>query len=96
MSPEQLRGGTVQPAWDIWALSVVTYETLTGIHPFAAATPEDSHSAVLQGRFTPLDVRLPDASLPAVAFFGRAFASEAAQRPSSVRVLLGDLERALA
>ena len=95
MSPEQLRGGTVQPAWDVWALSVVIYEMLTGTHPFAAAKP-DSHSAVLQGRFTPLDVHLPDASIPAGAFFDRAFASDAAERPSSVRALLGDLERALA
>ena len=97
MSPEQLRGGRVQPAWDVWALSVVTYEMLTGKHPFAAATPEDSHSAVLRGRFTPLDVHLPDPPLlTAGAFFNRAFASDAAQRPSSVRALLGDLERAFA
>ncbi|MDP7691715.1 MAG: serine/threonine-protein kinase, partial [Vicinamibacterales bacterium] len=52
MSPEQLRGGTVLPAWDLWALSVVAYEMLTGAHPFAAATVDDCHQAVLAGRFT--------------------------------------------
>ena len=96
MSPEQLRGGTVQPAWDVWALGIVAYEMLTGRHPFEAAAPEDRHRAVLQGRFTPLDVPLPDASPRASAFFDRAFAPDATERPSSVRVFLADLERALA
>jgi serine/threonine-protein kinase len=95
MPPEQLRGGTVQPAWDIWALSVVAYEMLTGQHPFAAATPEDSQSAVYQGRFTPLDSHLADAPAGASAFFRRAFAPEAGERPSTAGALLADVEHAL-
>ena len=94
MSPEQLRGGTIQSAWDIWALSVVVYEMLTGAHPFAAETVEESHSAVLAGRFAPLDARLPDAPRHAGTFFERAFAAAAAQRPPSGQALLGDLARA--
>lgn len=96
MSPEQLRGGIVQPGWDVWALGVVAYEMLTARHPFAAATPEESHRAIVQGRFTPLDEYLPHASDLARAFFGRVFARDAAERPTSVRVFLADLEGALA
>jgi eukaryotic-like serine/threonine-protein kinase len=35
MAPEQLRGGTPDPSWDLWALGLVAYEALTGCHPFA-------------------------------------------------------------
>ncbi len=96
MSPEQLRGGEVQPAWDLWALGVVAYEMLTGTHPFAAATIEESHRAVLAGRFTPLAAEPSGPPPAAQAFFDRAFASDPAERPPSARALFGHLERALA
>ena len=33
MAPEQLRGEPVQPAWDLWALAVMTHEMFTGHRP---------------------------------------------------------------
>jgi eukaryotic-like serine/threonine-protein kinase len=35
MAPEQLRGEPVSTAWDVWALAVIAYEMLTGMHPFS-------------------------------------------------------------
>jgi len=35
MAPEQLRGGSAAPSWDLWALALMTHEMLTGYHPFA-------------------------------------------------------------
>ena len=38
MSPEQLRGETITPQADLFALGVVMYELLTSRHPFAASS----------------------------------------------------------
>jgi serine/threonine protein kinase len=39
MAPEQFEAKTVSPATDIYALGVILYELVTGLHPYAADTP---------------------------------------------------------
>src|SRR6202050_134121 len=39
MAPEQIDGGAITPAPDIYALGIVVYEMLTGLLPFSAETP---------------------------------------------------------
>lgn len=39
MAPEQFEGKPVSAATDIYALGVVLYEMITGLHPYEAATP---------------------------------------------------------
>jgi tRNA A-37 threonylcarbamoyl transferase component Bud32 len=95
MAPEQLRGLPVDPAWDLWALAVVTYEMLAGAHPFAGIKGAD-YSAVLLGRFTPLAAHLPEPPARWQEFFARAFALEPERRPASARVFFSGLEEALA
>jgi len=34
MSPERIRGGVPEESWDLWALAVVSFEMLSGVHPF--------------------------------------------------------------
>src|SRR6202008_2470814 len=39
MAPEQLNGGTITPATDIYALGIVMFEMLTGTVPFSSENP---------------------------------------------------------
>jgi serine/threonine-protein kinase len=95
MAPEQLQGRLVSATWDLWALAVVSYEMLTGAHPFAGATVAECHAAVLAGRFAPLATHLPDAPARWQEFFARAFSLNPSARPKSAQALFAELERAL-
>lgn len=95
MAPEQLLGEAPQPAWDLWAVAVVTYEMLTGAYPFAGTTRAEWHRAVLSGRFTPLTAHLPAAPARWEEFFARALSPDPKRRPHSARLLFSEFERAV-
>ncbi len=95
MSPEQLLGQIPSPSWDVWALSVMTYEMLAGAYPFQQMTPADWRAAILSGNATPITAHIPDASPQLQGFFRRAFSSALGQRPPSARRFFEDIERTL-
>ncbi len=47
MSPEQVRGETLDARTDIWAFGCVLFEMVSGRKPFARRTPQDTMAAVL-------------------------------------------------
>jgi serine/threonine protein kinase len=95
MAPEQLCGQQVHPAWDLWALSVMAYEMLTGAQPFIGSTTVECCSSISAGNFTPVNRYLPDSPSRWQEFFVHAFALDANRRPTPARIYLSDLERAL-
>ena len=96
MSPEQLLGESPAVHWDLWALAVVAYESLTGVLPFATKFADDWRRAVLSGRFTPLADNLANAPAQWQAFFEACFAADKARRPPAACDFLRRLETALA
>jgi len=96
MAPERLRFEAVAPSWDLWALAIVAYETLTGFYPFAEPDRAAWRRNVLAGRVQPPSSRLRQPSPELDRFFARAFDPDPGRRPASARRLLHELERALA
>lgn len=96
MSPEQLRGDAATPKWDLWALAVVAYETLTGAHPYAAGTLAELCRDVAAGHFVPVNTHLPEAPPRWQKFFEYTFAPEPEQRPRSASLFVAEFESALA
>jgi serine/threonine protein kinase len=93
MSPEQI--GSDEPITrhvDLWALSVVAYQCLTGTLPFEGASIEAISITILLGAYTPPSV-LNEALPPAVdTWFQRAFAHERADRFDDAEALAATFE----
>ena len=60
MAPEQVEGGPVSPATDIYALGIVIYQMLTGRLPFTATTPAAAALARLRQVPEPPRKHIPD------------------------------------
>jgi serine/threonine-protein kinase len=84
MSPEQLRGCEVSPRWDLWALSVISYEALCGTVPFAGDSVGALEGAIRGVQFAPVSEHRPEAPASWQGYFERLFAASEAERPASI------------
>ena len=80
MSPEQAAGGDASPAWDVWALTVIAFEMLTGQHPFGGGLPVT--------RAIPLGTLAPDIASAMAAGIDRALSHQPSDRPATARELM--------
>jgi hypothetical protein len=103
MSPEQIRGETVDGRADLFALGVVLYELVTGTHPFAGADPPATIARILEADpVRPREHLPPGLSATALGHLDRAILTCLRKRPNdrfpSARHLitaLEDVEQAL-
>jgi len=93
MSPERIRGGTPMESWDIWALSVMAFEMLTGIRPFSTLTTWGS--MVVEDCFPPLEEDTPALIPKLKQFFKHSLAIDCSQRPPSAHHFIIELQAAL-
>ena len=94
-SPEQIRGEHASDASDIYALTAVLYECLSGQVPYPRPSPHAvlfSHLSEPPPRVTEQRPELPEALDHVIA---RGMAKEPQERPSSATELVGDAVRAL-
>jgi serine/threonine-protein kinase len=92
MSPEQLLGEDLHVSWDLWALTVVAYECLTGALPFASTPGGDWRRVVLAANPTPLHEYIDQPPDCWESFFTRSFSHDRRERPISVAEFLRQLE----
>jgi serine/threonine protein kinase len=94
MSPEQLRGGPIDPRSDLFAFGVIVYEMLAGKRPFSGQTPADLQSAVLRDTPQPLRALRGDVPEALERLVERCLEKDPARRPASsgaLSIALGQL-----
>lgn len=93
MAPEQLIGGAVGPATDIFTVSMVLYECLAGAHPFAGMTLKEVGYKILHEREPDLARRRKKLPFGLTAIVHAGLSKRIAERPQSAAAMLRSLER---
>jgi serine/threonine-protein kinase len=93
MSPEQLRGASVDERADVWSFGVLAYEALTGVLPFQGTTPSAMLAAVLDGAARPPRERQADIPGELETVLLHCLEPNPADRYPSARELAADLSR---
>src|SRR5438445_3083358 len=93
LSPEQARGGEVDPRSDLYSLGVVLYELLTGKTPFDGATPAEIAMKHLSNAPKPPSKLRSDVPPELDKIVLRALAKDPKDRYQSADEMEADLER---
>ena len=92
MSPEQLRGETLDGRSDLYAVGVMLYEMLSGVLPFSSATAVGYVSAHLHDQPPPLPPAVPGELAEVVLMF---LSKDPGERPADASAAIRELRAAL-
>lgn len=84
LAPEQVGGGTISAATDVWAMGVVLYRCLSGQYAFSGENAVAVMTAIGTGRFKALHKAAPGVSYALAEAIDRAIVVEANDRPQDL------------
>lgn len=93
LSPEALNGAKPAPSFDLWALNVVLYESLTAENLFLSRSVPQMLDAIRNARVPDLRRTLPDVPEPVAELLHRELSQETRERAATGRELHERLER---
>ena len=91
MSPEQIRGETLDARSDIYSFGCVLFELLAGKPPFTAANPNDLLNKHVSAPPPGVDQFNPNATTGGTAFVRKLLAKKPADRPASMQEVIQQL-----
>ncbi|MBI4872180.1 MAG: protein kinase [Candidatus Riflebacteria bacterium] len=94
LAPELLRGATVSPSADIWALGVILYRMLAGRLPFEGKTPTEVFPMIVKQQPPPLPVEANAIPAALVNFVFNCLEKDPAVRYQTPDELEADLKAA--
>jgi hypothetical protein len=83
LSPEAARGQDPDPRFDLWALAVVLFEAVAGIHPLLIRETAGLRHRIFEGEVADIRTLVPDCPEVLARFFDLTLARDAAARPAS-------------
>ncbi|MEO8216157.1 MAG: protein kinase [Acidobacteriota bacterium] len=93
MAPEQVGGGEVTPAADVFSTGVVLYEMIAGVRPFEGDTVTQVATAILSSTPRPLEEMRPDIPPKLAGVISKSLAKEISARYSNAEELLSELRQ---
>jgi serine/threonine protein kinase len=93
MAPERILQMPLDPRCDLFSLGVVMYEMATGRLPFAAASPAETVTNILEKEPAPVTMLSPNRSGQLDRVVKKLLAKNAEDRYASAAALCADLER---
>ncbi len=95
MAPEQLRGGPVDPRWDVYALGATLYHLLSKKPPHHAKTADEMMRAAVNAPPTPVSELVAGVPPELATIVDKALAFDPEKRYQDARELAADLQRFL-
>src|SRR5206468_11016084 len=89
MSPEQVAGGVMSPASDVYSFGIMAYELLTGELPFKATSAMGWAAAHLRDIPPPISQRRSDLAPDVARLIDHCLAKRPEDRPSAREVAQG-------
>jgi hypothetical protein len=95
ISPEAVHLKPPDAGVDLWALALVLYESIAGVHPMRAATPLEMMTRIAKAQVPDVREHRPDCPPALALFLQQALHADSRRRPGTARAFRLDLEATL-